>query len=263
MPSTNQEFIQFAHTLADSSASIIKPYFRALSSVGVKEDSSPVTVADREAELAMHHLITAKFPEHGIVGEECGAINVNAEYIWVLDPVDGTKNFITGQPIFGTLISLLQSGKPIIGIINQPILGERWLGVAGEPTRLNDMRCCVRTYADLSDSVMSTTSPHLFSGDKKLAFDNLEKRVKYSIYGSDCYAYGMLATGQLDLVVESGLKAHDVMALIPVIQGAGGIITNWQGEEIIFNGDATAEIDVIACGDKAIHAQALATLNSA
>ncbi len=254
-----QEYITLAHQLADASGTIIKQYFRALVSLQEKDDHSPVTVADLEAEEAMRRLIQASFPEHGIIGEEADAENGDAEYVWVLDPIDGTANFITGQPLFGTLIALLQNGEPILGMINQPINNERWLATRDDKTTLNGERTCVRTYSDIGEAVLSTTSPYLFSPEKKAAFEALMSKCRYTVFGSDCYAYAMLATGHLDLVVESGLKAHDVMALIPVVEGANGIVTDWHGNRITLG---TGEIDIIAATDKTLHQQALAVLNS-
>ncbi len=250
-------FVPLAHQLADRSAGVIRRYFRAHANNEDKADASPVTIADREAESVMREIIGRSYPNHAILGEEHGASDSNSDFCWVLDPIDGTKNFMTGQPIFGTLIALLYQGIPIIGIINQPISNERWVGIKGHPSHFNNAPAHVRPAPSLSKAMMSTTSPYLFKGDRKKHFAALRKAVRYTIYGSDCYAYAMLASGHLDLVVESGLKSHDVMALIPVIEGAGGIVTDWQGHPITLRHDS---IDMIAASSVEIYKEALAIL---
>lgn len=250
-------FIPTAHRMADMAAGAIRRYFRAHPSVQQKEDDSPVTIADKEAEQIMRDLLKVTYPKHAVYGEEFGEKKSDSEYMWVLDPIDGTKNFMTGQPTFGTLIALLHNKEPIMGIINQPITEERWLGIRGTKTTMNGGVVRVRPCADIGLALMSTTSPYLFEGDKREAFERVREKVKFCVYGSDCYAYAMLASGHLDLVVESGLKAHDVMALLPILKGAGAYVSDWQGRAIVFQ---EGEIDIVVASSKTLHDQVLALL---
>jgi inositol-phosphate phosphatase/L-galactose 1-phosphate phosphatase/histidinol-phosphatase len=255
---TTDEYLAFSHALADASGVVLRRYFRVSLAEEEKEDRSPVTQADREAEAELRALIAARYPAHGFLGEESGGTGGGAEYCWVIDPIDGTRNFMTGQPIFGTLIALLRRGTPVLGIIDQPITRERWVGVAGSPTTLNGQKVRARAAREsLERCVLSTTSPYLFSEEKRVGFERLRARALHTVLGSDCYAYAVLAAGHLDLVAESGLKAHDVMALIPVIEGAGGVITDWQGAPLRF---APGETDVLAAANAALHRRALEVL---
>jgi len=249
-----QEFLTFAHRLADASGAIVRHYFRTPLTPEHKADASPVTLADREAEAALRGMIEQAYPQHGFVGEESGKLREDAEYVWVIDPIDGTKNFMIGKPIFGTLIALIHRGVPILGIIDCPLTNERWSGSGNAGSFINNQLISVdKIIKPLNECILSTTSPYLFAGEKKTAFERLRENVRHVTFGNDCYAYGLLASGYLDLVVESGLKPHDVMALIPVIEGAGGIITDWQGQPIRFGAEET---DVLAAANAEIHAQA-------
>jgi len=243
------EFVEFAELLADAARNIIKPLFRTQIAVDAKQDQSPVTLADRNAETAMRELIMQKYPHHGILGEEFGEYQANAEYIWVLDPVDGTKSFMSGIPTFGTLISLLKNGKPILGIIDQAINNERWLGGKELSSSLNGKTIATRPCPTLELATISTTSPYLFSEQDQAKFADISRQARYTIYGHDCYAYAMLASGFIDVVIESGLKPHDFCALEPIITNAGGIMTDWQGNKL----DIKSNGNVIACGDKHLH----------
>jgi inositol-phosphate phosphatase/L-galactose 1-phosphate phosphatase/histidinol-phosphatase len=251
------DFVALANNLADAARPIAARYFRTGVTIDDKSDASPVTIADREAETAMRALLTRHVPEHGVFGEEHGAERTDAEYVWVLDPIDGTKAFITGLPIFGTLIALLHHGKPVLGIIDQPILGERWLGVAGERSTFNGQPIAVRACADLANAYMYSTAPIMFPGEWEKRHAALTQRVKLFRWGGDCYAYGLLASGHVDLVVENSLKLYDFAALVPVVKGAGGLITDWQGSELDMNSDGS----VLAAGDPATHRAASAVLN--
>ncbi|OQW92214.1 MAG: histidinol-phosphatase [Beggiatoa sp. IS2] len=251
--SVSPALIGLAQRLADASATIVRDYFRVKLTIEDKADASPVTIADRAAEQMMRQLITEVYPNHGIFGEELGTLHRDADYLWVLDPIDGTKSFISGKPLFGTLISLLYQGKPILGIIDQPILRERWLGGEGLPTTLNGLPVQVRTCPDLSQAILYATSPHMFTGNDALAFNRLREKVKFPLYGCDCYAYALLASGFIDLVVEASLSPYDYCALIPIITGAGGIITDWQGQPLGLQSDGR----VIAAADSRIYQQAL------
>jgi len=249
--------VTLAQRLADSSASVVRRYFRTPVAVDDKADSSPVTIADREAERIIRTIIEAQRPEDGIYGEEFGTKNLEAEWVWVIDPIDGTKSFITGRPIFGTLIALLHRGTPVLGIIDQPIINDRWVGVVGRPTTHNGQPARVRACAGgLAASTLGTTSPDLFPGADIDAFRRVAGQAKVSVYGGDCYTYGLLASGYYDLVVESGLKLYDFAALVPVVTGAGGLMTDWNGNPL----DANSDGRVIAAGDARTHRETLAAL---
>jgi len=249
-------FLELALNLADAAGPIVRKYFRNLDSVDDKADASPVTVADREVETAMRALIKKNFPDHGILGEELGSDHIDAEYVWVLDPIDGTKAFVTGKPLFGTLIALTRHGVPIIGIIDQPVLKERWVGVAGEPSRLNGQAIRTRACGALKDAWMYATTPLMFVDDDAPCYERLSKAVKHPLYGADCYAYGLLACGWADLVCEASLKPYDWCALVPVIEGAGGHITDWEGRPLTISSTGR----VLAAGNAALHQMARHTL---
>jgi inositol-phosphate phosphatase/L-galactose 1-phosphate phosphatase/histidinol-phosphatase len=252
-----REFEALAHRLADRAGEIQKRYFRTPVSVETKADTSPVTIADREAEAAMRELILATFPDHGILGEEHGQERLEAEFVWVLDPIDGTKSFITGRPLFGTLIALAHRGRPVLGLIDQTILRERWVGVAGMPSTWNGRPIRTRACPGLEDATLFTTSPLLFEpGAESDAYHAVQARVRLPMFGGDCYAYGLLAAGFADLVVEAGLAPYDFMALAPVIEGAGGRITDWQGHPLHLGSSG----QVAAAGDARTHAAACALL---
>ncbi|KAG5239007.1 hypothetical protein OIU76_015436 [Salix suchowensis] len=258
-------FSDVANKLADASGEVIRKYFRQKFEIIDKEDLSPVTVADKAAEEAMISIILENFPSHAIFGEENGwrCKKEFSDFVWVLDPIDGTKSFITGKPLFGTLIALLYKGKPILGIIDQPVLRERWIGLNGRRTTLNGEEMSTRACAKLSQAYLYTTSPHLFSGDAVEAFARVRSKVKVPLYGCDCYAYALLASGYVDLVIESGLKPYDFLALIPVIEGAGGIITDWKGNHLFWEASPDSRatsFNVVAAGDEQIHQQALHAL---
>lgn len=252
------ELVALAHDLADAARPIATRYFRTQVTVDDKSDQSPVTIADREAETAMRELLTRHVPQHGVFGEEHGAVRTDAEYVWVLDPIDGTKAFITGLPIFGTLIALFHRGVPVLGIIDQPILRERWLGVAGERSTFNGRPISVRTCPRIADAYMYSTAPGMFPEKLAGAHRTLRKQVKNFRWGGDCYAYGLLALGHVDLVVEASLKLYDYAALIPVIQGAGGLVTDWQGGTLGMHSDGA----VLAAGDASLHRAAIEVLSA-
>jgi myo-inositol-1(or 4)-monophosphatase len=255
------DFAAFVDELAAVSGETIRPFFRSALSVENKSRSGgfdPVTAADRAAETAMRALIKRTFPEHGVVGEELGADRPDAEYVWVLDPIDGTKSFICGLPAWGTLIALTRGGVPIYGMMHQPFTREHFSGDGrGASYRgpAGDRALQVRPCAELSDAIMLTTSPLLMNEADRQAFRRVEKVVRLSRYGGDCYAYCVLAAGHVDLLIETELKPHDVLALIPIIEGAGGIITTWD------NGRPHNGGRIIAAGDKRVHEHAMALLN--
>ncbi len=246
-------FVAFAHRLADAAGAVIRPYFRQPIAVDDKPDRSPVTIADREAEQAMRAVIEATYPEHGILGEEMGGHRTDAEYVWLLDPIDGTKSFITGSPMFGTLIALVHRDRPVLGVIDQPVIGERWLGAAGRTSTLNGAPIRVRPCPDVADAAMYTWGGECFEGQDGAAFRRLGERVKYRRFSGDCYAYGLLAMGFVDLVVENTMSPWDYAALVPVIEGAGGRITDWAGRPLGLQSDGT----VLASGDAGLHTVAI------
>lgn len=256
VPVLDAALVDLARRLADASGGVIRRYFRTPVAVDDKADASPVTIADREAEATIRRLLASERPDHGIIGEEYGSDRPDAEWTWVVDPIDGTKSFITGRPIFGTIIALMHHGVPVLGVIDQPIVGDRWIGAAGHGTTFNGAPARVRKCPTLSSAVLGTTAPEAFAGDDHVAFRRVADAVKIPIYGGDCYSYGLLAAGYLDLVVESGLKLYDWAGLVPVVVGAGGVITDWSGRPLSQGADGR----VVAAGDPASHAAALARL---
>ncbi|MBC7987234.1 MAG: histidinol phosphate phosphatase [Sphingomonadaceae bacterium] len=244
--------IALAHALADAAGEAIRPFFRAAFEIEAKADATPVTEADRAAEAAMRRLIEAERPSDGIIGEEYGIKESASGRHWVLDPIDGTRSFIAGRPIFGTLIALAIEGWPALGVIDQPIARERWIGAMGRKTELNGVAARTRARASIGTMRLATTSPHCFAGEDVTRFMGLVAAIHGAggedpIYGGDCYNYGLVASGHLDLVVESGLKLHDFAALVPVVESAGGRMCDWRGEPL----DADSAGDVIAIGDPA------------
>jgi histidinol phosphatase-like enzyme (inositol monophosphatase family) len=239
--------IDLANALADAAGAAIRPFFRARYEIETKADQSPVTEADQAAELAIRRLIEAERPRDGIIGEEYGALREDAARQWVLDPIDGTRSFIAGRPIFGTLIALMQDGWPVLGIIDQPISGERWVGAMGLPTTFNGKPVRTRACRDLDQAILATTGPQYFPGHLGEHFAILAGQCSDTIWGGDCYNYGLVASGHIDIVVEAGLKLHDLAALVPIVEGAGGRMCDWAGEPLT---DAS-EGNVIAIGDPA------------
>jgi len=254
------DFAAFVDELATVSGEAIKPFFRTALAVENKSGIGafdPVTEADRAAETAMRALIKRNFPDHGIVGEEYGDEHADAEYVWVLDPIDGTKSFISGMPAWGTLIALTRFGEPVFGMMHQPFTAERFTGDGGAamyrgPAGTRDLR--VRACPTLANAVLFTTSPRLMKDDDRRAFGAVEDKVRLSRYGGDCYAYCMLAGGYVDLVIETELKPHDIVALIPIVTGAGGLITSWDDTPAYAGGR------IVAAGDPRVHAAALKVL---
>jgi myo-inositol-1(or 4)-monophosphatase len=234
------EWQAFARHLADLSANVIKPYFRSDFKVNIKADLSPVTIADTQAEETMREAIMRAFPDHGIMGEEFGNHQSDASYQWVLDPIDGTKSFITHSYLFGTLIALLKNGKPILGVINHPIFDDFMIG-DGLQTRLNDHPVHVRPCARIEEAVLLTTSHwSVYKYQNGDAFSALSQRVqRYNNWG-DCHGYYLVACGGADIMTDPILNPWDLMALIPIIEGAGGRITDWQGGDPITGSGAVA-----------------------
>ena len=240
--------IALAIRLADAAGAAIRPFYRAAFDHEAKADASPVTEADRAAEAAMRRILDAEAPRDGIIGEEYGREREGASRQWVLDPIDGTVSFMAGRPIFGTLIALMEGGFPVLGIIDQPIAKERWVGAAGMATTLNGRDVQTRRCRELSDAVLASTGPQYFDDHAAQHFMALAARTsRRTVWGGDCYNYGLLAAGHLDLVVEAGLKLHDLAALVPVVEGAGGTMCDWNGDPL----HEGSEGHVIALGDPA------------
>lgn len=237
--------IALAQRLADAAGAAIRPWFRRPFLVETKEDFSPVTIADREAEAAIRALLAEHRPDDGVIGEEYGDDRPDAERVWVLDPIDGTRAFVAGRPLFGTLIALMEAGVPVLGVIDQCIIGDRWVGGTGHPTTLNGRRAHVRSCDSLAAARLGTTGPFLFNAPDIAKVDALRGAVADSLFGGDCHNYGLVASGHLDLVVESWLKVHDWAALVPVVTGAGGVMTDWDSQPLQIGSDGR----VIAAGD--------------
>jgi inositol-phosphate phosphatase / L-galactose 1-phosphate phosphatase / histidinol-phosphatase len=250
------ETIILAERLADAAGAAIRPYFRQTFDIETKSDLSPVTAADRASEAAMRAIIEAERPDDGIIGEEYGRVREDARYVWVLDPIDGTRAFIAGRPLFGTLVALLDAGKPVLGVIDQPIIGDRWVGAEQRPTLFNGEPAHTRACASLAAARLATTSPQAFAADVFANFERLRPAVADTLYGGDCHNYGLLASGHLDLVVEAGLQLYDFAALVPVIEGAGGRMADWQGRPL----DRHSDGRVIAAGDPGLVDAALRLL---
>lgn len=256
---TNAEMVALFADLAAAAAEITLPHFRAGVEVANKASCGfdPVTVADHGAETAMRALIERSFPDHGIVGEEGGSVRADADFVWTLDPIDGTRAFIAGIPLWGTLIGLTRGGRPVAGMMAQPFIGEqffsdgatsRYRGPGG--SRVLATRSC----AAIGDAILCTTSPDLFSPSEQPRYAAVEREVRLARYGTDCYAYCLLAAGHVDAVIEAGLGQHDIVALIPIIEAAGGRVTSWNG------GTAAEGGQVLATGDPRLHELLLSRL---
>jgi myo-inositol-1(or 4)-monophosphatase len=253
--------LTFAHGLADAARAVIRPYFRRRIDVTDKGPAGffdPVTEADKRAEQVMRDRIAAAYPDDGILGEEFGHRAGDSGFVWILDPIDGTRAFIAGQPLWGTLIALEHSGVPVLGILDQPFLDERFTASAGVTELRNassTQTLKTRRCAALGDAVICTTHPMLhFNEADRQRYWNVEKRCRLSRYGGDCYAYALVALGFVDLVIETDLKRWDIAPIIPIIEGAGGIVTDWEGRPMNEGGR------VVAAGDVRVHAEALKIL---
>jgi len=260
-----QSLVDLAVRLTEAAGEVSLRYFRSGLSVETKADLSPVTLADREAEARMREILAQEAPEHGILGEEHGGQRQDRDYVWVLDPIDGTKSFITGNPLFGTLVALSFKGRPILGVISLPALGERWIGARGRPTLHRDGKgeereVRVRSVPSLDQAILRCTSPTMFQASQKdvEAFDRLMQASSLSLFGGDCFSYAQLASGWVDLVVEGDLQPYDYMALLPVVEGAGGCASDWQGRELTLSSDGR----VVFAASEALRDQALSCLRA-
>jgi histidinol phosphatase-like enzyme (inositol monophosphatase family) len=221
-PDYQQHFTRIFQELADAAGKIALHYFRSDLTIEAKDDLSPVTEADRAIELKLREIIEKAFPTHGFIGEEFGTSNISAEFVWVVDPIDGTRAFMTGKPLFGTLIGLMHGGKPMVGLIEQPFTKERWFGIDSEWAEWNGKRIHVSPSRRLEDARLYAGSPHMFGNDDADTYLKLCRTARWLQYGCDCYAYGLMAMGCADLVVEQKLKIYDVAGIAPIITGAGG-----------------------------------------
>lgn len=254
--------VEFAHELADISGSTILPYFRRPLAVSNKAGPSafdPVTAADRAAERAIRKAVLARFPDHGIVGEEYGTVAGAGRYRWVIDPIDGTRAFITGSPVWGTLIGLMDGPRPILGLMDQPFTGERFWsdGRRAHSRGPNAKARTIKTRpcARLADAVLTSTHPDMFAPSEEAPrFSAVRSRVRMTRFGGDCYGYCLLAAGFVDVIVEAGLKPYDIVALVPIIEAAGGVVTTWEG------GPPTDGGRIVAAGDSRVHQEAMAIL---
>jgi histidinol phosphatase-like enzyme (inositol monophosphatase family) len=256
---TASAWVAAAQAALDASGAAIKPYFRAGLTADLKADESPVTVADRLAEEILRETLGRKFPDFGLLGEEFPATRADARYVWVIDPIDGTRAFLTGRPSFCTLLGLLEDGVPILGLIDQPITGERWIGgreVAASFKGSFGGKIGPRPVDLLAEAELSSTAPEMFSPEAATRFARLQGKCRRVYWGGDAYAYGLLALGQVDIVAESGLKPWDWAALAPVIEAAGGVITDWAGAPLRLGCDGS----VLAAANAKLHAAALAAL---
>jgi myo-inositol-1(or 4)-monophosphatase len=248
-----------AEAALDASGAAIRPYFRAGVTADLKSDESPVTVADRLAEQTLRDALAGDFPDYGLLGEEFPAMREDARYVWVIDPIDGTRAFITGRPSFCTLLGLLENGVPVLGLIDQPVTGERWIGGRDFAATFRGKfggRIGLRKVTKLAEAELSSTAPEMFVAGTAERFARLQAKCRRVYWGGDAYGYGLLALGQVDIVAETGLKPWDWAALVPVIEAAGGVITDWAGAPLRLGCDGS----VLAAANAELHAAALRAL---
>ena len=251
-----KEFLNFAEALADASRALLVEAARRPHQGEMKSDGSPVTSIDKAVEERLRDMIAHAYPDHGIVGEEHGGSNPESGHVWVLDPIDGTLPFLAGLPVYGTLIALLQGGVPVIGVIDLPATAERWVGATGSPTTRNGAAIRVRPCATLSQAMLSTSNIDFYGEPDLPAFERLKAATRWTVYGGSCMAYAQIASGRIDVGVDVAFDVFDYLALVPVIEGAGGVITDWRGEPLtLASGDR-----LIAAGDTRAHGAALAVL---
>ena len=257
---TNQydEFVNFANILADEASITSMEYFRKNFKIENKMDKSPVTIADKNTELKIRELIRKKFPNHGILGEEFSDENINSEFMWVVDPIDGTRSFIAGHKDFGNLIALLHNKKPVIGIINCPAHNERWIGIKDKKTTCNGVKANTSQIKELKDAYLFTSGMYFYEPILAAGYKKIRDKARYFRLGGDCYMYGMLSSGLIDIVIEDTLKVHDYMALVNVIEGAGGKITDKYGEDISINSDGS----VIASSNEKLQKHLINLINN-
>jgi inositol-phosphate phosphatase/L-galactose 1-phosphate phosphatase/histidinol-phosphatase len=251
------QFVKHANSFADISRTIIREEIYRPRQVTVKSDATPVTPIDQKVERALRSAIQESFPDHGIIGEEYANLDSDSDYVWVLDPIDGTMAFIAGLPTFATLIALTWRGAPILGVMDSPITEERWIGVDGVGTTLNGVTIQSRQCRSLNTAFAHTSSPLYFESENDVAsYDRITNAVQFLVFGGGCHAFGRVAHGYIDVAFEAAHDIHDYLALVPIINNAGGIISDWQGNPLtLLSGPR-----FLACGDKAVHTQALQIL---
>ena len=250
-------FAEFAESLADASRAVILESLGGALAIEVKPDASLVTEIDHAVEDRLRGLIADAYPAHGIIGEERGVSDIDAEFVWVLDPIDGTAQFIAGLPVFGTLIALARNEVPVVGVIDHPVTDERWVGRRGAATTRNGAAVTTRECDDLAAAMMTCSSPDYFQAAHHTCFARLRDRVRWTLYGGSCLSYAMLASGRTDLAVDGDLDPVDLCALAPVVEGAGGVMTDWQGRPLTIHTQGR----VVTAGDRRLHGQALEILS--
>lgn len=246
----------FAEELADASGKILGPAGNRRPEVEIKADASPVTETDKAVELRLREMIVERYPEHGILGEEHGALNPDAEFVWALDPIDGTLAFVAGVPVYGTLIGLAHQGEPVFGVIDHPATSDRWVGGPGFGARWNGTEVSTRPCASLDRAFLTTSNPDLYTPAELAAFNRVRDTAQFTLYGGSCYSYGLLAGGRTDLAIDSGLDIFDIFAVAAVLEGAGGVLSDWDGKRI----DLDWRGRIVAAGNAGIHAEALSLL---
>lgn len=249
---------RFAERLADESRAILEAAAGKKQDVSIKADESYVTETDKGIEARLREIIDDEYPEHGVLGEELGSRDLDSEYVWVLDPIDGTAQFVAGIPVYGTLIGLARNGRPWLGVIDHPATSDRWVGISGEWATFNGQAVHTRPCTELQPALMTNSNPDFFTEDQHARFLALRDSVRYTQYGGSCYAYGILASGRSDLAVDGGLDPFDIYAPAAVIEGAGGMITDWSGDRFSLDWHGL----VLAAGDPTLHARALELLKS-
>jgi histidinol phosphatase-like enzyme (inositol monophosphatase family) len=256
MSSEFDEFTVFAGQLADAARLSVRELAGPAPDPIQKGDGSPVTVVDQAVEDRLREMIAETYPEHGIVGEERGAAGIDKEFIWFIDPIDGTLPFLGGFPVYGTLLALVRDQAPVLGIIEMPVTGERWVGCQGLATTHNGTQVRTRACSDLSVALMSTSNPDFYAEADRPALDRMRAATRWTVYGGSCMAYGRIASGRIDVGIDVAFDPLDYLALVPVINGAGGVITDWGGNPLTLQSDDR----IIAAGDFGIHRETLAVL---
>ncbi|URL59773.1 histidinol-phosphatase [Luteibacter flocculans] len=251
-----KEFEDFAVAIANNARALSLPRFRRPVDVTLKGDMSPVTAVDRGVESMLRERIELAWPTHGLLGEEYGATRMDAEYVWSIDPIDGTRSFISGWPLWGTLLALLRHGKPVLGVLDMPVLDERWIGHAGRSTTMNGVPCRTRACETLATATLYTTTPDMFTPDEWARFDRTSRAAYTRRFGGDCYGYGMLAAGHIDAVIEANLMPYDYLAIAPVVEAAGGVMTDWEGRALGLESGGR----VVAAATPALHAAIIESL---
>lgn len=251
------ELLDFAHELANQARIITLSYFRSGIGSDRKSDNSPVTLADRETEAVLREVIATHFPAHGIIGEEEDAKITHSEFEWVIDPIDGTRNFLSGYPLYGTLICLLKDKSPLLSIIDAPVQDERWSAIVDKDTYYNGEPCQTSTKQTLAEAILCSTDLSMFNEKELVPYTELQRQVYQTRFNGDCYLYGMLASGWIDLVVEADLKVYDFLPLVPIVNAAGGVISDWQGKPLT----KESKGQVVAAANSALHQQAIEILS--